>query len=154
MNRMKLLFVNSARIFQFRHSAFVFQFDEGKNAQYEILQFCIKMGSAFVEKASLYVKVRELRFWYLLLIADMFITSRGCKCNESILFLGVLFCRLGRLGYFDSPCRSRRFTENCGLLPNTMRKVVINQTLDLYFLNRKNLFSDFFKVILFNLTQS
>ena len=93
---MKLLFVNSARLLLFMCSAFVFHTNVEKKIknlnQFEILQFSIiKMGSAFVEKAFLYVKARELRFWFLLLIADMFRTSRGCECSESILFFMCAF---------------------------------------------------------------
>ena len=95
MNHMRFLFVSSARILQFRCSAFIFHTDVGNNLnQFEILQFCIKMGSGFVEKAFLYVKVRELKFWYLLLIVDMFRGSIDCQCNESVLFFRCAFCRL------------------------------------------------------------
>ena len=99
MNHMRLLFVNSVRILQFRCSAFVFPFDEGKYLdQYEIWQFCIKLGLLLWRRHSFNVRVRELWFWYLLLIADIYRTSRSCKCNESILFFRCAFCRFGRLG--------------------------------------------------------
>ena len=101
---MRLLFANSGRILQFRCSAFVFHTDVGNNLNlFEILQFCIQMGSPLMEKAFFYV--RELSFWYLLLIADMLRTLRDCQCNKSILifkfnfnpfyFSHVLFVGLG-----------------------------------------------------------
>ena len=93
-------------------SAFVFHTDKGKKMdQFDIFQFCINIGSAFVGKAVLYVKAGELRFWYLLLIADMFRTSRDCECNESISFLGVLFVGLGDLVNLTARAGPKDFTK-------------------------------------------
>ena len=63
-----------------------------------------------MEKAFLFVKDRELRFWYLLLIADISRTSRG---NESVLF----FVGFGDLVNLTARAGRGDFTENCGLLP-------------------------------------
>ena len=103
--------------------------------QYNLQIFCMKLRSAFVEKAFLYVKVMELRFWYLLLIADIFRTSKGCKCNESILFFRcTFFVGLGDLVNLTTRA-GWDFTENCGLLPYNPNKAdtylqIIQEYLD------------------------